>query len=116
MAADQRRTLTSGKVVGNRKNRQEWMVRRRNKYKRDKFGRIEGEIEYRDENTFEMLREEKEEGEVNRACNLIHSPKEITLEKQETETRDGGNGETQEDKRAIVVYSTDNKEILPLTI
>ncbi|KAK6803484.1 hypothetical protein RDI58_001268 [Solanum bulbocastanum] len=65
MAADQKRTLTSGKVVGNKKNRQEWMVRRRNKYKMDKFGCIEGEMEYRDENAFEALREEKEEGEVD---------------------------------------------------
>ncbi|WMV09687.1 hypothetical protein MTR67_003072 [Solanum verrucosum] len=139
------------------------MVRRRNKYKRDKSRRIVGEIKYGDENALEALREEKEEGEVdgdedqaieqstkewvnkvvktgmkgdnkkdickesvvleanrnaevNRACNLIHSPKEITLEKHETETRDGGNGETQENKRDIVVYSTNNEEILPLAI
>uniref|UniRef100_M1DIB4 DUF4283 domain-containing protein n=1 Tax=Solanum tuberosum TaxID=4113 RepID=M1DIB4_SOLTU len=56
-AADQRRTLTSGKVVGNRQNRQEWMVRRRNKYKRDKYGHIEGEIDYQDKNNFEALRD-----------------------------------------------------------
>ncbi|KAK6803483.1 hypothetical protein RDI58_001267 [Solanum bulbocastanum] len=41
------------------------MVRRRNKYKRDKFGRIEGKIEYQEKNAFEALREEKEEGEVD---------------------------------------------------
>ncbi|KAG5568645.1 hypothetical protein H5410_064340 [Solanum commersonii] len=56
-AADQRRTLTSGKVVGNKQNRQEWMVRRRNKYKRDRYGHIEGEIDYQDKNNFEALRE-----------------------------------------------------------
>ncbi|KAH0675433.1 hypothetical protein KY290_024486 [Solanum tuberosum] len=59
-AADQRKMLTSGKVVGNKQNRQEWMVKRRNKYKRDKYGRIEGKVNYQDENTFEALREDQD--------------------------------------------------------
>ncbi|KAH0670747.1 hypothetical protein KY285_025018 [Solanum tuberosum] len=59
--ADQRRTLTSGKVVGNKQSKQEWIVSRRNKYKRDKVGRIEGEIEYHNKNSFEALREKGED-------------------------------------------------------
>ncbi|KAH0645307.1 hypothetical protein KY284_033191 [Solanum tuberosum] len=59
-ASDQRKTLTSGKVVRNKQNRQEWMVRRRNKYKRDKYGCIEGKVDYQDENIFEALREDQD--------------------------------------------------------
>ncbi|KAG5632480.1 hypothetical protein H5410_004197 [Solanum commersonii] len=62
------------------------------------------------------MKDENKKDICKEACNLIHSPKEITLEKQEKETRDGGNGVTQEDKRDIAVYSTDNEEILPLAI
>ena len=47
--AEQRRVLASGKIVGNKQNRQEWMIRRTNKYKRDKYGHIEGEVEYNHE-------------------------------------------------------------------
>lgn len=39
---EQRRVLTSGKVVGFKQNKQEWMVRTTNKYKRDKYRHIEG--------------------------------------------------------------------------
>ncbi|KAG5605353.1 hypothetical protein H5410_026845 [Solanum commersonii] len=55
---NQKRILASGKVAGTKHNRQEWTIRQRNKYKRDKFGRIEGDIEYHNENSFETLREE----------------------------------------------------------
>ncbi|KAG5601145.1 hypothetical protein H5410_032515 [Solanum commersonii] len=56
---DQRKVLASGKVVGNKQNSQEWMVRR-NKYKKDRYRHIEGEIIYHDENSFEALREDDE--------------------------------------------------------
>lgn len=36
------------------------MVRRRNKYKRDKYGHIERTINYQDKNNFEALREVEE--------------------------------------------------------
>ncbi|XP_055801899.1 uncharacterized protein LOC129871059 [Solanum dulcamara] len=55
-----RKILTSGKVVGNKHNKQEWMVRRRNKYKKDKYGHIEGEIDYQDKNSFDALRDKEE--------------------------------------------------------
>lgn len=55
---DARKVLTSGKIMGNKQNRQEWMVRGRNKYKKDRYEHIEGEINYQDENSFELLREE----------------------------------------------------------
>ncbi|KAH0650099.1 hypothetical protein KY284_030011 [Solanum tuberosum] len=43
------------------------MIRRRNKYKRNKYGHIGGEIDYQDDNTFEALRKAKEidKGESN---------------------------------------------------
>ncbi|KAH0678619.1 hypothetical protein KY284_019704 [Solanum tuberosum] len=59
-AAEHRRILTSGKVIGNNSNKQEWMVSRKNRYVRDKNGYIEGEVDYHDENTFDALREEVE--------------------------------------------------------
>ncbi|KAG5599881.1 hypothetical protein H5410_031251 [Solanum commersonii] len=51
--------LASGKILGNKQNRQEWMVRGRNKYKRDKND-IEGVMHYLDENSFEAPREDKQ--------------------------------------------------------
>ncbi|KAK6778216.1 hypothetical protein RDI58_024934 [Solanum bulbocastanum] len=36
------------------------MVRRRNKYKRDKYGHKEKKIDYQDKNNFEALREVEE--------------------------------------------------------
>lgn len=51
--------LASVKVLGNKQSRQEWMVKGRNKYKRDKNG-IEGVMHYLDENFFEAPREDKQ--------------------------------------------------------
>ncbi|WMV43302.1 hypothetical protein MTR67_036687 [Solanum verrucosum] len=58
---EQSRTLTSGKIVGYKQNKQEWMVRRINKYKRDKYGHVEGENDMRDVNPFAALQEEEEQ-------------------------------------------------------
>ncbi|KAG5618380.1 hypothetical protein H5410_018204 [Solanum commersonii] len=60
------RVLTSGKVIGKRQHKQEWMVRKRNKYKGDKYGHIKGVNEVHIENSFDTL--ETLEGE-------IHEPK-----------------------------------------
>ncbi|KAK6786461.1 hypothetical protein RDI58_014986 [Solanum bulbocastanum] len=56
---EQKCTLESGKVLGKKQSRQEWMVRGRNKYKRDKND-IERVMHYLDENSFEALREDKQ--------------------------------------------------------
>ncbi|KAK4733286.1 hypothetical protein R3W88_007547 [Solanum pinnatisectum] len=61
-AAEHRRILTGGKVIRNKSNIQKWMVSRKNRYIRDKTGRIEGEVDYHHENTFDALREEVETG------------------------------------------------------
>ncbi|KAG5582452.1 hypothetical protein H5410_053079 [Solanum commersonii] len=58
---EQSRTLTSGKIVGYKQNKQEWMVRRINKYKRDKYGHVEGETDMRDVNPFAALQREEEQ-------------------------------------------------------
>ncbi|KAH0742978.1 hypothetical protein KY290_030971 [Solanum tuberosum] len=54
------------------------MIRRRNKYKRDKYGHIEGEIDYQDDNAFEALRKAKEidKGESNESKREGESTKE----------------------------------------
>lgn len=46
IATHRRKVLTSGKVVENQYNKQEWMWSR-NKYKNDKYGHIEDEKKYK---------------------------------------------------------------------
>lgn len=80
-AAENRRMLESCKVVGNGNNRVEWLVRGRNKYKNEKFGHIEGEIDYQDKNSFEALREEEwKEEEENKEDKKDEVTKESTKE------------------------------------
>lgn len=55
-AANQRKVLSSGRIVGHNQYKQEWISRRRNKYKKDKYGHIPGEIDYKDENPFDVLK------------------------------------------------------------
>lgn len=51
-------------MVDFKQNRHEWMVRRTNKYKRDKYGHIEGENDMKDDNSFAALGEQgDQEGE-----------------------------------------------------
>ncbi|KAH0691238.1 hypothetical protein KY290_019517 [Solanum tuberosum] len=101
--AARRKTLTSSKVIGNKQNRQEWMVRRRNKYKRDKYGHIERKIDYQDKNNFEALRELVEEvdtGEIKIErestkdwVNKIFTNKEQRDNQEVKENVNKGNGE-----------------------
>ncbi|KAH0707961.1 hypothetical protein KY290_009561 [Solanum tuberosum] len=55
------RVLTSGKIVGYKQDKQEWMIRRINKYKRDKYGHIEGKNDVQDENPFVVLQDEEKQ-------------------------------------------------------
>lgn len=47
-------------IVGYKQNKQEWMIKRNKKYKRDKNRHIEGENDVQDENPFAMLQVEEE--------------------------------------------------------
>lgn len=60
--ATQRKVQTSGKIVGNNQNKLEWMKMRKNKYRKDRYGHIKGDIDSRDENSIDALRED---GEIN---------------------------------------------------
>lgn len=42
-----------------KQNMQEWLVRSKNKYKRDKYEYIIGEVDIQDENPYNALREEE---------------------------------------------------------
>uniref|UniRef100_A0A0V0IDF8 Putative ovule protein n=1 Tax=Solanum chacoense TaxID=4108 RepID=A0A0V0IDF8_SOLCH len=86
-AAEQRRILASGRVVGNKQNKQEWMVSRRNKYKRDRTGRIEGEIDYHDGNTFDALREKDETDPADNLDKIIEEGTKEWVNKTFTESR-----------------------------
>lgn len=55
--ANQRKVLTSGNIVGNNQNMIERMKRRKNKCNKDKYEHIEGEIDSKDDNLFDALRE-----------------------------------------------------------
>ncbi|KAG5590811.1 hypothetical protein H5410_041325 [Solanum commersonii] len=119
--ADQRRTLTSGKVVGNKQSRQEWIVSRRNKYKRDKAGRIEGEIEYHNKNSFEALREEEVTDNVQQKKNMENEQVQSLTQKEpdnqgEACQRINEEVENEQNNGAIVVYEMGNDEVLPLDV
>ncbi|KAG5631659.1 hypothetical protein H5410_003376 [Solanum commersonii] len=69
------RVLTSGKIVGYKQNKQEWMIRRINKHKRNKYGHIEGKNDVQDENPFAVL---QGEGEQQTESKIIKEKEETT--------------------------------------
>ncbi|KAG5610833.1 hypothetical protein H5410_022114 [Solanum commersonii] len=105
------------------------MVRRRNKYKRDNYGHIEGEIDYQDENMKET--EEIDIGKNNEGKREGESTKdwiieaEIIQSNQVTQVRGEGKEKGEEaqmeeeryneiNESAIVVAKVNDEEILPL--
>ncbi|KAG5608464.1 hypothetical protein H5410_019745 [Solanum commersonii] len=131
-ATDQRKTLTSGKVVGNKQNRQEWMVRRRNKYKRDKYGYIEAEVDYQDENTFEALREDQDKDTMEKMTDnkegkstkewventFEHKENEDMLKGEEeamTKQNEGAKYETDKEV-ALVIAKINDEKVIPLAM
>ncbi|KAK4724443.1 hypothetical protein R3W88_027222 [Solanum pinnatisectum] len=109
MEGEHSRMLATGRVVGPKQNRQEWMVRGRNKYNCDKNGQIEGENDLQDENPFEALGRVEENEEV--ANNQEGTP----------QVQKVGSTKEQEDKEedlkcALVLFEPNKEEVLPLAI
>ncbi|KAH0737423.1 hypothetical protein KY290_036128 [Solanum tuberosum] len=108
-SANQQKNLASRRVVGNKQSKHEWMVRERNKY-----GHIEGEIDYQDKNTFEALREEEEHEQVDdKSINVVEgSTKEwvnrnLAVSNKNQKIRKGknlGRKENQVNKRRRIIH------------
>ncbi|KAH0705471.1 hypothetical protein KY290_010164 [Solanum tuberosum] len=120
-SANQQKFLASGRVVGIKQSKQEWMVRERNEYKRNKYGYIEGEIDYQDKNTFEALREEEEREQVDdKSINVVEgSTKEwvnrnFGSKQQNSENKEGEKlGEEIKSSEQKKENNTQMKEVIP---
>lgn len=55
---------------GTNKHKQEWMTKRKNKYKKDWYSHIQGEIEYTDNNPFDTLENEEEDSHAEKGKQL----------------------------------------------
>ncbi|KAK4718163.1 hypothetical protein R3W88_016501 [Solanum pinnatisectum] len=119
--------LASGKVLGNKQSRQEWMARGRNKYKRDKND-IEGVMHYLDENSFEALREDKQMAKIKDIEQMVENKDtkkhqsdeqdeliQYTQEEEDNRRIDEGRDD-KKNEGALVVYERRDEEVLPLSI